>query len=45
MFGVSKILGIVIRNLKWLYHKNHKISDTWKFAVITLNVEQDDFFE
>ena len=25
------------------YHKNPKISDTWKFAVITLKVEQDGF--
>ena len=26
-----------------MYHKNPKISDTWKFAVITLKVEQDGF--
>ena len=25
------------------YRKNHKISDAWKFAVITLKVEQDGF--
>ena len=27
----------------WSYRKNPKISDVWKFAVITLKVEQDDF--
>ena len=26
-----------------IYRKNPKISDTWKFAVITLQVEQDGF--
>ena len=26
-----------------VYHKITKISDTWKFAVITLKVEQDGF--
>ena len=26
-----------------MYHKNPKISDTWKFAVVNLKVEQDGY--
>ena len=29
--------------VKYVYRKNHKISDTRKFAVITLKVEQDGY--
>ena len=29
--------------IQFVYHKNPKISDTWKFAVITLKVEQGGF--
>ena len=32
-----------IFNIRECYRKNHKISDTPKFAVITLKVEQDGF--
>ena len=40
----SLVQKVVVRNwLKTKYCKNSKISDTWKFAVINLKVEQDGF--
>ena len=43
--GTPKMIDVIILKIRpmWFYRKNPKISDTRKFAVITLKVERDGF--